>query len=354
LLGHVIGIWGKKIYRWYKESLSGFREDSVQRELHAYDTEDRNIIDKLTKQTKKILVPIFRPDHFGKNMCMDDKNVGGVGYLIFSNVDTKKVALMLATTKLSIVKEVLYKVSSQIRFRVDTMSRDMAYWYHWFVREMFPNIGQQIADKFHVIKHALDALQDIRIRYRQEELRKRRSAYEAHKQEEKERRIKSKTQHKKYVPRKFEYKVKMFENGDSVLELLAKWRYLLFKFESEWKDEQEERAKILFREYPEIMEAHKLICSFRSFYSVKVWNVKKAEKSLEKWFRKVKVADIEEVSNFASMVERNKREILNYFYEWRTNAFAEWLNSQIEKFIQTNIGVKDRDFFHFRLKQFFT
>ena len=53
----------------------------------------------------------------------------------------------------------------------------MAYGYEWLIRELFP-CAIQIADKFHVIKHALDALQDVRVRYRQKLLTKRRKAYE--------------------------------------------------------------------------------------------------------------------------------------------------------------------------------
>ena len=38
----------------------------------------------------------------------------------------------------------------------------------------------------------------------------------------------------------------LLNNGESVKELLARSRYLLFKFKTAWTDSQAERAKILF------------------------------------------------------------------------------------------------------------
>jgi len=345
---------GKKIYRWYKEYLSGFRDKETQEKLHQYDLEDRDIIDRKTGKLKTVLVPIFKPQNFGKNMCMDDKNVGGRGYLIFSNTDTKKIALMIETTKLKLVKKVIHKLPVAIQFGVETMTRDLGSGYYWFCKEVFPRLREQIADKFHIIKDALGSLQDIRVRYRQSELRKKRLAYEKHKKEELKRKEECQKAKKTFIRQKFKYPEEKFSNGETLLQILAKSRYLLFKFPHQWYFGQEERAKILFNKFPEIERAYKLICSFRSFYAIKIGNRKKATSSLQAWFGKVQSEDIEEISNFSSMVERHYEEIMNYFNEGRTNAYAEGLNSQIEKFINSNSGTRDRDFFHFRTAIYFS
>jgi len=354
LLGQIIGICGKKIYRWYKEYLSGFNNKSEQEKLHKYDIEDKDIYDKKTKKFKKVLVPIFKPGNFGKNMCMDDKNIGGRGYLIFSNTDTKKIALMIETTKLKLAKKVIHLLPVKIQFAVETMTRDLGSGYYWFCREVFPMIKEQIADKFHIIKDSLSALQDIRIRYRQIELRKRRLAYEKHKTEEQKRKEECKKFKKPFIKKKFKYYEEKLANGETLLQLLSKSRYLLFKFPRQWHSNQKERAEILFKKFPEIKRAYKLICSFRSFYAIKPGNKKKAIKSLQSWFGKVQTEDIEEISNFASMIERHYGEIMSYFNEGRTNAYAEGLNSQIEKFFISNSGARDRDFFHFRVEKYFS
>ena len=44
-----------------------------------------------------------------------------------------------------------------------------------------------------------------------------------------------------------------FENGDSRKQLLARSRYLLFKKDELWSESQRKRARILFREYPDIL-----------------------------------------------------------------------------------------------------
>jgi len=349
-----MGVCGKKIHHWYKEYLSGFRDKNIQEKLHEYDIEDPDIIDRETGKPRTVLVPIFKPSNFGRNMCMDDKNVGGRGYLIFSNTDTKKIALMVETTKLKLVKNIIHLLPTKIQFEVETMTRDLGTGYHWFCKEVFPRIREQIADKFHIIKDGIGALQDIRIRYRQIELRKKRLAYEEHKEKEKERKENCKNKGLAFIKRRFVYKEKKLSNGETLLQLLAKSKYVLCKFPHQWYPNQEERAKILFEQFPEIERGYNLICALRSFYSVKVGNRKKAETLLKKWFLQVESEDIEEISNFSSMIERNYTEIMNYFNEGRTNAYAEGLNSQIEKFLHSNSGARDRDFFHFRLIKYFS
>ena len=261
-LGLCTGICGKKIHHWYKEFLSGFNDKEEHDRLHEYDTEDKGLIDRVTKKAKTIFVPIFKPWNFGAEMSMDDKNIGGIGYIIFRNKVTGKIALMISTTKLHIVKKILYKLPSSVSFGVKKVTRDMAGGYDWMIRELFP-CAVQIADKFHVIKHALDALQDVRVRYRRILLTKRRRAYEKHKKEEKERKEECEKKNRKYIKRKFEYTENTLSNGETPLQLLAKSRYLLFKFPEKWEDYQKERAEILFSEYPEIKTAYDRICEFR-------------------------------------------------------------------------------------------
>ncbi len=65
-------------------------------------------------------------------------------------------------------------------------------------------------------------------------------------------------------------------------------------------------------------------------------------------------ADIEEMEIFASTIAHHESTILNYFETGSTNAFAESINAQIQRFVQSNQGTNDRDFFHFRLKGYFS
>lgn len=279
-------------------------------------------------------MPIFKPWNFGEEMSMDDKNIGWVGYIIFRNKITGKIALMISTTKLKLVKKILYLLPAKVSFNVKKITRDMASGYNWMLRELFP-AAIQIADKFHVIKHALDALQDVRARYRQKFLTKRISP------------MKRKNSNTKKTDSRTEIPLWSF---------WQKARYPLFKFSNRWEDYQRERVAILFREFPEIKKAYDLICNFRNWMDR--GNIGKDKKELiqeiDDWYKKTEDEDIEEVVNFKSLVERNFTFILNYFTEGDTNADAEGLNSQIQKFIHMNGGVRDRDFFHFRLRKYFS
>ncbi len=66
-----------------------------------------------------------------------------------------------------------------------------------------------------------------------------------------------------------------------------------------------------------------------------------------------KLSDIDELSNFKSLVESNEDEIVEYFTNGETNAKAENLNGQIKKFLASNKGIRNTDFFFFRLSKYF-
>jgi transposase len=345
-------VCGKKIHHWYQDYLSGFPEDET---LHRHDTEDADIISRKTGKPKTIAVPIFKPGNFGVSMSIDDKNIGGIGYMILRNKETGKIALMIATTKLKLIKKLLQTLPAKISFNVEKVTRDMAKGYYAMLHEVFPR-AVQVVDKFHVIKHALDALQDTRIRYRQMYLTKRRQAYDEQKLREKQKKEEFISLNIPYQKAQFRYKEPKYENGETALQLLANSRYLLFKFSKDWDDYSKERATILFREFPEIHKAYINVCQFRIWMQRE--NIgKERQKLIEElraWFQSVEESDVEEILNFKSLIERNSSFILNYFISGDTNADAEGLNSQIERFIVNNGGIKNRDFFHFRMKKHFS
>lgn len=354
MIGRFVGISGKKIYNWYKEVLSGFTESAEQAKLHEHDTIDRKLINYKTGEIKEVLVPILKPENFGEDMALDDKNIGGEGCTIISNKKTGKIAFLATTTKLKILTEILAKVPVKILFSVKTVSKDLAEGYDWLVRTVFMN-AIPIADKFHVVKLAFEALQAVRIRYRQQILSEERKKQALIKERERERKETCRKTGEIYRPcRSPILRTKKYENGETQKELLARSRYLLFKFSEKWTASQKERARILFREFPEIKKAYEIICLFRIFYKTKVGEQDKAARRLQEWQYRVGLTDIEELHNFAATIERRAGEIMNYFNAGHTNAFAESLNSQIQSFVGMNSGTRDQDFFFFRLKNYFS
>lgn len=325
--------------------MSDFTSDQVQKQLHENDFKTS------PNSSTMISVPIAKPENIGKHMAVDEKYINGEFYTLLTNGDTGKIALMASTTKSSLLSVVVQSLRDKLS-DVEVLTRDLAINYDWFGRTNFFN-AVQVADKFHVLKQAFDSLQDLRVYHRQKLLTKYREAYEEFK-----------TKKKDNPKLKFEFSQKMLPNGETHQQLLARSRYLLYKNKNNWSDTQKQRAKILFKYYPDIETAHRLICEFRSWYAAEnIINMdlpKLSKKSilqvinqrLDDWIMLATKADIPEINNFKSLVERNKGVILNYFYTGKTNAIAESNNSIIQNIINSNRGIKNLDFFFFRLTQF--
>ena len=77
------------------------------------------------------------------------------------------------------------------------------------------------------------------------------------------------------------------------------------------------------------------------------------DKELHQWYEDVELSEIDELLNFKSLVESNEQYIRNYFISGETNSMAEAINSKIQRLIASNYGTRDRDFFFFRINQFY-
>lgn len=106
-------------------------------------------------------------------------------------------------------------------------------------QKCFPN-AIQLTDRFHVQKLALKALQEIRIRYRQQAIYQENDAVEKAKKGN----------------RKFESQV--LTNGDTHKQLLARSRYFLYQNKANWSENQIGRAALLFELYPDVQKAYDL------------------------------------------------------------------------------------------------
>ena len=319
--------------------------------MHENDIE---YTDNATGEIKKLFVPICSPENIGEDMCVDEKQIGEEFYSIISNRKTGKLAFVVNTTKSAELFEATLSINQQLS-RVKVINRDLASCYRNFCNQVMPDAAQ-VADKFHVIKLLLDAEQAVRIRHKRDIDTQKRLAHQAFKNQEKERKDACEKAREKYKKRKFIYNEKVLTNGETPSELLRRSRYLLYKYSGQWTKNQKSRANVLFTEYPELETAYQLSCSFRSWYSKNNIGASELilEKGLHQWYEDVEDSGIEELMNFSSTVERNQDYICNYFYHnGATNAMAENRNGKIKKFINSNQGTRDRDFFFFRLKKYY-
>lgn len=350
VIAGVLGVPYGKFYRWYKDFLSGFKAESQQKKLHEHD-----LLEVSSKTGKEvcIAVPIFKEEHLGEHMAIDEKHINDIFYTVLSNGSTGKVAMMIASVNPDKIGKCLDKFGGKLQ-QVRTLTRDMSPTYQYVGTHFFEN-ATQVADKYHVIAHGLDVLQDVRVRHRQVALKNDRERQSAHKKQQKENKKKAKLegliyQSVIYLPEKL-------SNGETRAELLARSKYLLYKKASKWNQNQRERSQILFREFPEIQTVHQHIEAFRQWYEPKSvqqkqdqnWDINKAETGLLNWIYKAEDIKIDELQDFRNMVENNEEYLLNYHLENKTNAIAESINAKIMSAIRQNNGTRDLDFFQFRL-----
>ena len=139
---------------------------------------------------------------------------------------------------------------------------------------------------------AYDAVQEIRIKYRWEALDQENEAIKA-----------AKTIGKTFDP-------ELLENGDTLKQLLARSRYLLFKHRDKWTASQLKRAKLLFERYPVINQAYnlslKLGTIFQNYTSKEL-----AYKPLAFWYDDVEKSGLESFRTVAKSIESHYVEILN-------------------------------------------
>lgn len=240
---------------------------------------------------------------------------------------------MIKGTKAEVVIKILHKIPLKQRKKVKEVTLDMAGNMGLIVKKSFPN-ATLVIDRFHVQKLALDALQEIRIKHRWEAIDAENDAIES-----------VRNKNLKYSP-------ELLSNGDTLKQLLARSRYLLYKSSHKWTENQQKRANILFEKYPDIEKAYKL-CQNLSWIFNKTKNKTAALIRLAKWDEKVRQAAFKSFNTIARTMSIHYKNILNYFDNRSTNASAESFNAKIKAFRAQFRGVRNIEFFLFRLTNIF-
>jgi transposase len=346
VISSILNLDSQLLWRWYRDHLSGFRESGASGEHYCHDLHVRG--------KEPVRVPIYKEENFGKHMAIDEKQIGEEMHTILSNRETGKIALMVRSMQYADLEKLLDKESMICR-KVETLTRDLSPLYAKVGNELFFN-ASSIADKFHIIRSLLEACQDVRVRFRQDLLREKRIKYETHKKQEKERKKECLNTGKEYVNQTFKYKEETLNNGETALEALARSRYLLFKYQNNWTHSQQKRACALFEKYPEIKKTYLRCCEFRDWMKKENIgkNINLIKKELHEWIQKVEDDDVDEMLNFKSLIERNILPVIGYFRLGASNAIAENINAKIQRFIMINQGTRDREFFYFRTKNYFS
>ena len=249
------------------------------------------------------------PENVGPNMSIDETSLSdGELYTVLTNKDAHgrkgTLAAIVAGTKAEVVREAL------------------------------DHIPQEKRDLVEEITLALEAIQEMRIGLRWEALRA-----------EHERKLCIKATGEVIPP-------EVFSNGDTRPQLLVRSRYLLFKSAEKWTDSQKERAKILFKQYPDLEQAYWLTHKLRMIYA----NTPRrslANTRLAKWYLEVENSGFDAFKVIAATLRDRETEIINFFDNHATNASAESFNCKIKTFRAQLRGVSDINYFLFRLQNIY-
>ena len=252
-MGEYFNLDGKLLEEQYRDHLSGFHH--WEQLEHASDW-------------------VIYPENIGPYLSIDETSFSqGELYTILTNKDAKgrKGALIaiIKGTNSDYIRGVLNVIPQKDRNAVKEITLDMAPTMERIAKYTFP-YAKLVTDRFHVQKLAYDAVQEIRIKHR----------WEALEQESKEIEL-AKEVKRKYIPN-------VLENGDTLKQLLARSRYLLFKPETKWSPSQRHRAELLFARYPDIKQAYDITMDLgRIYHTTKDKGV--AFTRLAKWYDKVRL-----------------------------------------------------------------
>ena len=303
----------KQLESQYKNHLSGFKR--WDQKSHAEDW-------------------ILFEKNIGAYVGLDETALSnGELYTILINKEAKgrkgSIIAMVKGTSAEKVSEVLLKLSRRRRFQVREVTLDMASNMAQIARVCFP-AARQVIDRFHVQKLAFEAVQEMRVKERWAALDKEmvEIAY-------------ARAAGQIFAP-------ETFENGDSRKQLLARSRYLLFKKEDRWSEGQRKRARILFREYPDIKKAYYLSLRLGLIYH----QSKTADVALTRlahWYDQVDRSGFPAFGTIARTIQSHYLNIVNFFHRRSTNAASESFNAKIKAFRSLLRGVRDMAFFLFRL-----
>lgn len=316
-LGHYFKVDGKQLQEQYKDYLSDF---------HTWHQKDH---------AEKWLV--FQKN-IGEHLSIDETALSnGELYTIVTNKAAKgrkgAIVAMCRGTVAEDIISVLERIPLKQRNKVKEVTLDMAANMAKAIRRCFP-YARRVIDRFHVQKLASDAVQELRIKYRWQALdEESRQIAEARKNKQK-------------------YQPEILSNGDTLKQLLARSRYLLFKPSSRWTACQKERADLLFPKYPLLQKAYLLSTRLSNIYS-SCTDKKVAFKKLAIWYNEVEVAGISAFDSVVRSIQSHYEYILNFFDNRSTNASAESFNAKIKAFRATSRGVRDTSFFLYRLTKIY-
>lgn len=209
---------GDTLERCYKDSLSGF--DEWEQRDHAKDW-------------------VLLEENIGEHLGIDETSLQDDLFTFLSNKEghCKQGTLVAAVrgTKAEDVLDILLKIPEEKRLKVKEVTADLSESMAAIVHNAFPNAILTL-DCFHIMRRCLDAIEELRLRFKREaqaELRrlelehrkrlKRNAAQRRrYRKKNKHKKVKGKRRGRKPGRRNEKFRPPVLSNGDTKVELLTR------------------------------------------------------------------------------------------------------------------------------------
>lgn len=275
----------------------------------------------------------------GEQLSIDETCLSqGELYTIVTNKSAKgkkgTLVAMIKGVSSDIVIRILKLLPHSKRKKVKEITLDLSATMKRIACSCFTN-AQLVSDRFHVQRLMGEALSDMRVDHRWKAIDLENDEIDL-----------AKELGRKYIPH-------TFENGDTRKQLLARSRHIVLKNRSKWTKTQEQRAEILFREYPDLEQAYEISMELNTIYNQRI-SPGLAMTKLNKWYAEVEKLNMKFFKSVVKTMQNNYLTICNYFENRSTNASAESFNAKVKAFRSQFRGVRDIPFFIFRLTKIFS
>jgi transposase len=312
----------KTLHYWYKNILSAYLPD---KQSGNWCSETIKVLNKKTGELQEKPLYVLKTENIGSNMSIDDKAIGHDGFTILSNNDTGKIALLVESTNAEGVEQAMEKFGDKLQ-EINNISMDMSSTYALVCNNLIPR-ATQVIDKFHVIKYVYQSVCDVRSKILKE------------------------------LQQQLSKGKKRDENDKKLLvqiEHLRRISHSITQSPDKWNDEMECVVNQVFTEHNELKTVYEISQKFKQWYNYDncFKSVEKITENLHNWYGEA--FQIPEFKGVVKMLRKHETQIINFFKNGITNAKAERLNGKIQRFISSNYGIKDKDFFLYRVSNYFS
>ena len=274
----------------------------------------------------------FNADNIGPYMSLDETCLSnGEVWTFLTNKEGHGgkgtlAAALPGTRSDEIISILINAMRKSVRRRVKEVTCDLSPSMMLIAGEVFYS-AYVVNDRFHVQRVYNDAVDEIRIDIRRQLIAEENNCDRAQ-------------------------SPATYSNGETMRQILARSKHTLMISQEKWTDIQRHRANILFRHYPILKKAYLLAMQMPLIFNLKI-SPAKAMAKFNEWYGKVLELGN---NNFRSVIKTFKNHaptILNYFRRRATNASAEAFNSKVKIFRAQMRGVRDRNFFIFRIAKLY-